>query len=125
MAKFVQMQARTQLSADKTNKIIFALFAAAIGIALFHALLGDWYLSQLKIVRGDPILFVELCCATFSLIAIFAAFGFAAPLMFAAEKLAEQKPPKIPQIFSVSFPALIVPAAVARPNSSFRPPRFS
>ncbi len=123
MAKFAQMQDRANFSNDLTTKIIFGLVAAAFGIALFYALLGDWHSNQLRVVDGDPTLAAMLCGAKFSIISVFASLGFAAPLMFAAEKAKEKAIPKILQIFCVLIPDVPVPAGKARPNSSFRPPR--
>jgi len=123
MAKFAQMQDRANFSNDLTTKIIFGLVAAAFGTALFYALLGDWHSNQLRVVAGDPILATMLCCAKFSIISVFAALGFAAPLMFAAEKAKEKAIPKILQIFWVLIPDMQVSADQSRPNSSFRPPR--
>lgn len=123
MAKFAQMQYRAQLSNDETTKIIFGLFAAAFGLALFHALLGDWYSNQLNLVSGDPIHLFMLCAAKFSVVSVFAALGFAAPLMLAAEKLKEKTEAKILQIFWVLMPEVLVQTDQPRPTSSFRPPR--
>jgi hypothetical protein len=123
VAKFAQMQGRTQLPNAQITKIIFGLIAAAVGLALFHALLGQWYLNQFRLVSGDPIHLFMLCAATFTVISAFGALGFAAPLMFAAEKLKEKIEPRILQIFWVLMPEVLAQTDQARPTSSFRPPR--